>query len=701
MNRVSCIEMATRSIWLFATMFVVLLLLVVVQDASSFVVPPPACRSAQTSKKSLALPNSLKKWEEEIKQEKLMDALFVENSPMIQLFLRGQGRLKVSTNTTRSASEEKQIVLFLSSVEKKAEGVSSLMLPIDAAGQLKLLSFAAAKRPLSKSVLLSLNGLLVNRDGALFDNLPWSTWSVDPQKRNRDAAENAIDDKFHLGKRDAYYRFMGKDWQGRSVALGNLALRLKYMLEADDKAELEVDADESSSTLAMRVLQLQIRECQMELAGIESGLAVAASSEAAESAQLQKDKDALQQKIAEMEQDIIALTSKPEKLSSLVSEVLERIAQWSTADGENAAPYRGAMGYSPMLDSKEDIDESRLPYTSPFDLLKEILADQLNARVIGCVLENSSLLKGNIVLGGAVVLQRSTPMKTTNIMGEEVKFQDYDEDFGNFDAKGGELMIVECDSDEAIGVSLACDVPLRIDSTLYEICSVLSESQKMKSEPSQHIIETLPIWKTADSEMSLQVEGERQASSTNLSPVSMPGSFDDMPSESAALFPVDSPIKSLDEYDDLSDEDKAKTLLEMSNFSGRLPRPRAVKQSESNPLDDLLLPLIDESVRRQFLIRDAELQGDFQLANELKSMKSRRQMALEKAEAARNNGNDDLSDYFESESEFLESLRADITQDEGGYSRFLDRDDWYERDRQATANRAKKSSFGTLLDGIE
>jgi hypothetical protein len=31
----------------------------------------------------------------------------------------------------------------------------------------------------------------------------------------------------------------------------------------------------------------------------------------------------------------------------------------------------------------------------------------------------------------------------------------------------------------------------------------------------------------------------------------------------------------------------------------------------------------------------------------------------------------------------------------------LDRDDWYERERQATAKRVKKSSFGTLLDGIE
>ena len=49
----------------------------------------------------------------------------------------------------------------------------------------------------------------------------------------------------------------------------------------------------------------------------------------------------------------------------------------------------------------------------------------------------------------------------------------------------------------------------------------------------------------------------------------------------------------------------------------------------------------------------------------------------------------------------MASLRADVTQDEGSYSRFLDRDEWYERDRQATAKRIKKSDFGNLLDGIE
>lgn len=76
-------------------------------------------------------------------------------------------------------------------------------------------------------------------------------------------------------------------------------------------------------------------------------------------------------------------------------------------------------------------------------------------------------------------------------------------------------------------------------------------------------------------------------------------------------------------------------------------------------------------------------------------------MAKEKAENAREAGSDDVAELWETEAELYESLRADVTQDEGAYSRFLDKDEWYERERLARAKRTKKSSFGTLLDGIE
>jgi hypothetical protein len=108
-------------------------------------------------------------------------------------------------------------------------------------------------------------------------------------------------------------------------------------------------------------------------------------------------------------------------------------------------------------------------------------------------------------------------------------------------------------------------------------------------------------------------------------------------------------------------------------------------------LDELLLPLIDESVRRQFLIRDAEERNDVDTANALRAEMSPRQALLERAQAARELGLNDEAQRLENEAEMLKATRADFSQDEGAYNRFLDRDDWYERETQARIARYKKS----------
>jgi hypothetical protein len=355
-------------------------------------------------------------------------------------------------------------------------------------------------------------------------------------------------------------------------------------------------------------------------------------------------------------------------------------------------------------------------YRSPYDLLKEILYDQLNAKVIGCSLENTSLLRGNLVLGGAIVLQRIVPTKTTQLVGESIEYNDYDEDYGNQDVKGGEIMVVECDVDEAIGVALAYGLSLQVDRSIFERAAMVVEPPADLAATKTNMKEVLPIWTVKDSAFAIQVEGDPDTAERP-SPISIPRTTSSLfgtilepqrpsggeSSSGRALFPTDNPIKSLDQLDGLANEDKAKTLLEMSNFSGRLPRPRVVQNAppNENPLDKLLLPLIDESVRNQYRIREAEQQGDTTLANELRASRSNLQNAKEQAEAARMEGNERLAKQWEDEASFLETLRADVTQDEGSYSRFLDRDDWYERDRQRTAKRTIKSSFGNLLDGIE
>ena len=55
--------------------------------------------------------------------------------------------------------------------------------------------------------------------------------SIDPQLQERDAVDNVVAGKYAMGERAPYQRFTGKDWQGRSLSLGNLANRIRYLSE--------------------------------------------------------------------------------------------------------------------------------------------------------------------------------------------------------------------------------------------------------------------------------------------------------------------------------------------------------------------------------------------------------------------------------------------------------------------------------------
>jgi hypothetical protein len=779
------------------------------------------CASMDSS--SLSSSSSSSAWEENLQQLKriqecqIQDAIMVKlfspnnnnnnkavaiksasssSSSLTTLYLLGQSKIPLASSVSRSdttstttqknftqpsiSSSTSMVTMLVlgDQPHQQEEGrnninnndsIRSILTPLTSPNQqLRLLNFAYKKRPVpSLTVLLTLNALLVNRDDGVFDNIPWSIWSIDPQKRNYDAARNPIDSKYHLGKRDAYNRLMGKDWPGRSIALGNLALRLQYMIVPasssssssttgpssststasglTDTDAVEAEEEETQRSLLGRVLQLRIKELQMEIADIDSQLAIVRNNYDDENfittetavSDLETRKIDLQNSLTRAEDDLVLVqnittttsttTTTTNTPSGSITSILDRIANWSTSQNTNAAPYRGAMGYAPMLDTRQEVDGASLAmdqYCSPYDVLKEVLRDQLNAKVIGCVLENTSLLKGNTVLGGAIVLQRLTPTRSMKVAGEEVQYNDYDETFGNEGIQGGEIFVVDCYVDEAIGMSLACNLPLNLEPSIWDASSVSVErvgaaseapmptEDTSKYESKQNIKDALPKWRVADTEMSLQVEGDGDTVSRP-SPISIPlttsslfdSIFERKPARSSgtSMFPTDNPIKSLDTLDGLTTEEKAKTLLQMSNFNGKLPRPRVIRNAppNANPLDKLLLPLIDESVRKQYAIREATKNGDWDLVNELTASKSKLQDARERADAARNDGNNDLATQLDEEVRLLESLRADVTQDVGSYSRFLDRDDWYERDRLKAAKRAKKSSFGNLLDGIE
>jgi len=642
--------------------------------------------------------------------------------------------------------------------ENEKEPLPLMFLPLapPTDSRLRLLSKVYAAKPIpSFSNMIQWNLNLINRDDSLFDNIPWNQWSKDPDRKNRDFAGNLVLEKFRFGKRDAYNRFTGKDVNAKTVATSRRKYWEKKLISSlasdddpNDSSDKDNDKDNdvsfSQSFLSKRVLELRVQELRTEIAEVDSQLAISKTSNNSKTQEdLEKSRTELVQTLQEAERNLnellCSLTSSSSSPKSTAENdginIIDKIARWAVEMSinvrteQNEAPYRGATGYGPRL-SYDDDDADVEFYRSPFDLLNEILSDQLNAEVIECVLENTSWLGGTIALEGAVVLRRRTPTIETTLMGETIQTPDRDEDFGNF-VKGGDIFVVECDVDEAIGVALSCDLPIRVERSIFERSSMMgvrvgtrennensnSEKGEIKSTY-KNIKEKIPYWETMDSGISLDVEGDSaNPNASRVSPISIPRTtsslFDTIfePSSnndgddtsSSSMFPTDNPITSINQLDSLGNKGKAKTLLEMSNFSRRLPRPRTVRKApvNENPLDKLLLPLIDESVRSEYNIRDAERRGDLNLANELKAKRSNRQKAKEKVDAARRDGNEDLAEKWESEAKFQEALRADVTQDEGSYSRFLDKDDWYERDRQKTANRAKRSSFGNLLDGIE
>jgi len=664
------------------------------------------------------------------------------DTQLVATYLVGKAQLPTARNETQSCAvlSMRQSHSSLSPTFINKDPIPCLLVPLDSANKLKSLSHTVANQPLSSPVLLGLNTLAVNRDGALFDNLPWSVWTMDPVGRNRDAAGNAIQARYHMGKRDAYNILTGKDWQGQSLAVANLARRLQSNLLAEkDDAALEQQRGFDTSSLpwsslssqtnglAQRILELQIRELEMDLAECDYQLAVCRTTneEGTDTDQTSLLLSTREAYLMQLEtsrarlQEIMATPDASLDSTKWMSSFLDEIVMRTFVNGDQTvAPYRGATGYPPQ---QETPTKERLPFTSPYGFLQHVIEEQLNGEVIGAVLENASLLEGTVALGGAVILRRKSPTKSVTIAGEILQVKDNDEDFGNKGIVGGETLLVECDADEAIGMSVACNVPLLIESDVWERASLMAMAMETAtpSEKSISLANVLPEWMPIDPELSVLTEGQagNQSTTERVSPLRIPRTttslFDSLLEPSAASdqsrpstsFPTDNPVESLSQYDKLSNDDKARTLMGMSNFEGRLPRPRVLRirgqPKKTNPLDDLLLPLIDESVRRQYLIRDAELRGDTDLVRELQSEKSRRQVAKEKLEQAREGGAEDVAEWWENEANLYSDLRADVTQNEGSYSLFLDRDDWYERDRQKQAKRVDKKQFGTLLDGIE
>lgn len=325
-----------------------------------------------------------------------------------------------------------------------------------------------------------------------------------------------------------------------------------------------------------------------------------------------------------------------------------------------------------------------------------------------------------------MLLKREGVPKTTTLLGEVISYTDDDDALGNEGVLPRSLYVVECFADEAVGMAMASGMPVFVEGSVYDRAGgiqveldsdaaslVVAENRTLLS-----VTDRVPPVRPSDGTYLPRVEGERVTSEkeSNLVRIPMttnPGLFDgpidgsSAPSSSAgrSTFSTFVPVKSLGEYDALTDDAKARLLLKLESFAGVLPRPRAVRSSSKvagpSILDEILLPLIDESIRRQYRIRDAERRGDLDGADALRALASPRQAALERAQQAREDGLEDEALRMEEEAELYGALRADVTQDETSYSRYLDRDEWYERETRAKIKRLDKSKFGTLLDGVD
>eukprot|EP00592_Proboscia_alata_P022867 CAMPEP_0194424308 /NCGR_PEP_ID=MMETSP0176-20130528/23581_1 /TAXON_ID=216777 /ORGANISM="Proboscia alata, Strain PI-D3" /LENGTH=953 /DNA_ID=CAMNT_0039233999 /DNA_START=45 /DNA_END=2906 /DNA_ORIENTATION=+ len=659
---------------------------------------------------------------------------------------------------------------------------------------LSILKTVYVDTPISKSRCLVLNQNIINRENGLFDNLPWYAWTVTKKKktnpdnnnnRDFDAAGNKVLEKFHFGKRDAFNTFLGKDWSGRSLSIGNLAQKALQMVEEQDvnnpdagggfvqsnndlqKNKINSSSgddlfdEEASSILAKRILQIEIKELKMELAQAEQSLAILKQQEQKDStvnvavtiAEAENMYLTLRTKVNDLQTAldlfISSSTIKPprsstaavskgntgvnkesnitqrrQRKSSFLTNFLSQIVSLSSQslDGsDNAPPYRGAYGYAPLIDSKEDNANivSRLyPYTGPYDILLDILSNQLRASVLGTVLEDAWIFdEDKIMLGGAIVLKRDSPPGDNEeyvmIDGEVITNapppldDNYDlDDDDNYSrskesvpVQTGDVSIVECDTDEAIAVALASQNCISVERNLWESLSmtVVYDEYFNDDEDDQknNTVDTssfgfLPKIIPLEGD-----DGDKLFKSSKMNEVTDSIATDK--NEITIDNVNNNPIHSVETFYSLSIQEKAQILVMLNSFPDKtkIPRPRVLRQEgNDSSLDRLLLPLIDESTRRQLLLRDAEERGDTNTVRRLERGMSKRQQYKELSDNAKTLGNDETARVYEYEAKFYEDLRADVTQDEGSYDSYLDKDEWYERQRLRAMGIIKKDDDG-------
>mmetsp|Transcript_68157 Transcript_68157/g.137107 ORF Transcript_68157/g.137107 Transcript_68157/m.137107 type:complete len:322 (-) Transcript_68157:100-1065(-) len=296
--------------------------------------------------------------------------------------------------------------------------------------------------------------------------------------------------------------------------------------------------------------------------------------------------------------------------------------------------------------------------------------------------------------------------------------------------------VFECFAEEAVGMAITLRCPLYVERRVWEAAASSATATLEADKSGKGLGPSIRLEVKSPLPPPPPQEERREGGERNRDPG---GEGRSRPSRNnqgggGGGVPAAYEIKSPKALKAMGTAFKARVLLATEEFQmankGRLPRPRVVETLGVNEtLDPLLLPLMDEAVRRQVLTEEAAARGEVAEVEVLKREQSRRQGVLQQlaeveaafqvanrgelfdleeheadaAEAERAGGVAGLTGLGRArlalggqiknlrlELEVLTSLRADFSQDEGSYSSFLDKDDWYERDRRRSLGIDKK-----------
>jgi len=295
------------------------------------------------------------------------------------------------------------------------------------------------------------------------------------------------------------------------------------------------------------------------------------------------------------------------------------------------APYRGAYGFP--AGSEDAAARLFAGYASPYALFLEAIDDMLGCSLAGALVEDACPLDDRVDVAGAIRLRPRD---------------------------GRDEVVVDCYADEAVGLALAAGADVLAERALVE---GLSRTVAFGLERRTSV---------APLKMRLSVVDDAPA----------PGYADAVVAEAPET------IKSADDYAALGRQGKLRVLASAEEFKrtkGRLPRPRVLAAAGDDvPVDELLIPLLDEAVRRDLAVEAALRDGDVARAAALLAGRSKRHVARDRAAEASREGDFGGELRARDDESVYTAIRADVTQDEGSYDRYLDTDEWYERQRRRT-----------------